>query len=212
MSNKSGQFIFRDSGFRKLAFEFLRTSMGLFTEFQIHHPENMVKNGAVIFAANHLSSFDAIILQLVIQRPLCFMSKAELFVFPPFAWGLNRLGSFPVKRGEFDRQSMLNASGVLAAGLALMMFPEGTRTYGKGMVEARSGTAHFAMRSHCRIVPVAISGAEKILKSGLHKTLVEITFCDPIQPEEKETAGQLTTRLMRSIAGRVPEPLRGFYA
>ncbi len=212
MSDKNGEFIFQDNRFRRLAFRFLRTSMNLLVDFRIHSPENMVNEGAVIFAANHLSSFDAIIMQLVIERPLCFMSKAELFKFPLFAWGLNRLGSFPVKRGEFDRQSILNAGNVLDAGLALMMFPEGTRTYGKGMVEARSGTAHFAMRNHCRIVPVAISGTERILKQGLRKTTVEISFCDSILPEETETAGQLTARLMRIIAGRVPEPLRGFYA
>ena len=149
MSNISGQFIFRDSGFRKLAFGFLRTSMGLVAEFQIHHPENMVDNGAVIFAANHLSSFDAIILQLVIQRPLCFMSKAELFAFPPFAWGLNRLGSFPVKRGEFDRQSMLNASGGTGGGAGFDDVPGGYAHLWKGY--GRSAQRH---RAFCHAQPL----------------------------------------------------------
>ena len=56
MSDKNGEFIFKDNGFRKLAFRFLRASMNLFADFRIHNPENMVNEGAVIFAANHLSS------------------------------------------------------------------------------------------------------------------------------------------------------------
>jgi len=68
------------------------------------------------------------------------------------------------------------------------------------------------MRSHCRIVPVAISGAEKIMKNGLRKARVQITFCEPIQPGVDENAGQLTIRLMRVIAAQLPASLRGFYA
>jgi len=212
MDKDKNGFIFKNTGFRILAMVLLKLLMGLFAEYEIKNPEKAVKNGAVMLAANHLSAFDAIIMQLVIQRPLCFMSKAELFRNPLLAWVLNQLGSFPVKRGEFDRQAMLNAKSVLGSGLALMMFPEGTRTFGKGMVEARSGTAHLAMRNNCRIVPVAISGAEKIMKNGLRKARVEITFCEPIQPGADENAGQLTIRLMRAIAAHLPANLRGFYA
>ena len=101
-------------------------------------------------------------MQLVIGRPLCFMSKAELFKIPLFAWGLNRLGSFPVKRGEFDRQSILNASSVLESGLALMMFPEGTRTYGKG--HGRGAQRHGAFR-HAQSLPYRAGGH---LRGGKH--------------------------------------------
>jgi len=212
MDKNQGTFIFKNSRFRKAIVGIVRFSMRLLADFRIHQSENMINEGALMFAANHLSFFDAVVLQSVIKRPLCFMGKAELFENPLVAWFFNQLGAFPVKRGEFDRQSILNARGVLDAGLAMMMFPEGTRTYGKGMVEARSGTAYIAMRNRCRIVPVAISGSEKILKAGLRRATVEITFCEPITTGEKETAGELTERMMRIIAGRLPEKLRGYYA
>lgn len=212
MDNRKGMFIFKNSGFRKAIVGVIRFGIRLLADLHIYHSENMINDGAVMFAANHLSFFDAVVLQSVIKRPLCFMGKAELFENPLVAWFFNQLGAFPVKRGEFDRQSILNARGVLDAGLAMMMFPEGTRTYGKGMVEARNGTAYIAMRNRCPIVPVAISGSEKILKSGLRRATVEITFCEPIAAAEKETAGEFTSRMMRSIASRLPEKLRGFYA
>jgi len=209
---KDNLFEFRNTKFRKFAVIVVKRLMKLIVELEVRNPENIPATGAVMFAANHLSALDAVIMQMAIQRPLCFMSKAELFRIPLVAWVLTRLGSFPVRRGEFDRQSILNARHVLDSGLALMMFPEGTRTYGQGMLEARSGAAHLAMRGNCPIVPVSISGAENILKKGLRKATVVIAFGETMLPEKTENAGQLTTRLMRTIAARLPEPLRGFYA
>ena len=165
-----------------------------------------------MFAANHVSGIDAILMQIAIPRPLCFMSKAELFHNPIVAWFFNQIGSFPVKRGEFDRQSILNAKGVLDDGLALMMFPEGTRTFGKGMVEARSGTAHMAMRNHCAVIPAGLSGAEDMFKHGLKRAHIQIRFGEKIEPGDQENAGQLTTRIMKGIAAMLPPELRGFYA
>ncbi len=186
--------------------------MSFLTIIEVEHPERAEQKGSVMFASNHLSSYDGIILQLVIPRTICFMSKAELFRNPLARWFLNMAGSFPVKRGEFDRQAMLNAKNVMESGFPLMMFPEGTRTYGRGMVEARSGTAHLAMRNHCTIIPVALEGSQNILKNGLKRTKVRVIFYEPVEPDEKETARALTDRLMRVVASRLSEPLRGFYA
>jgi 1-acyl-sn-glycerol-3-phosphate acyltransferase len=212
MNTNKNTFNFRNTLFRRFVIILLRFFMNLFAEIEVEHPERVLGEGALMAAANHVSACDAIIMQLVIQRPLCFMSKAELFRNPLFAWFLNQIGSFSVKRGEFDRQAILNAKGVLDAGQALMMFPEGTRTFGKGMVEARTGTAYLAMRNRCPIIPVSISGAERILKNGLRRAKVQVAFGEPIQPGEKENASQLTTRMMRTIAKPLPEPLKGFYA
>lgn len=212
MTNQKKSFTFKNTLFRRFVFSFLRLFMHFFTEIEIIHPEKIYMDGARMFAANHVSAFDAILVQLSIPRPVCFMSKAELFRQPLKAWFFNQMGSFPVKRGEFDRQSVLNAKGVLDEGLALMMFPEGTRTFGSGMLEARNGTAHLAMRNHCPIVPVSICGAENILKNGLRKTQVKIIFCEAIIPGEHENANQLTKRVMRAIAEQLPVQLRGYYA
>jgi 1-acyl-sn-glycerol-3-phosphate acyltransferase len=203
---------FHDSAFRRFIAAALRLFIRTVACVEVCNPERIPPEGAFMFAVNHLSSYDAIVMQLVIQRMCCFMSKAELFSNPIAAWVLNRLGSFAVKRGEFDRQSMVNAKTVLEDGLVLMMFPEGTRTYGNGMIEARTGTAHLAMRNNCSILPVGMSGAEDILKHGLKKARVQINFGEMIVPGEHETAKQLTERMMRAIAALVPDKYRGFYA
>ena len=211
MKNNKNAYKFRNTPFRRFVLAFLRVTMRLFVDLEVIHPERIPLEGAVMFATNHVTSLDAVLMQLAIPRPLCFMSKAELFRNPIVAWVFNQIGSFPVKRGEFDRQSILNAKGVLDDGLALMMFPEGTRTFGNGMVEARSGTAHMAMRNHCAVIPAGLSGAENMFKHGLKRAHVQVRVGEKIEPGEMETAGQLTNRIMKSVAALVPPELRGFY-
>ena len=203
---------FKNSGFRKFVLILLKVFMGLIVDLEIENADFAAYDGSIMYSANHVSNYDGILLQLAIGRPLCFMSKAELFRNPVFGWVLNKIGSFPIRRGEFDRQAIINAKGILDSGLALMMFPEGTRTFGKGMVEARTGTAYLAMRAKCPIVPIALVGVEDILKNRFRKTRVRVIFCERIIPGEKETAGELTSRLMRIIAEHLPQHLRGYYA
>jgi 1-acyl-sn-glycerol-3-phosphate acyltransferase len=212
MKTTKDNFQFEDSGFRRFILQFLTIIMKRIANIDVIHPERIVPDGAIMVAANHITSTDAILLQVVIPRILCFMSKAELFQNPLSAWFFNKIGSFPVKRGEFDRQSLLNAKNVLDSGLALMMFPEGTRTFGRGMIQARSGSAHLAMRNGCAILPVAILGAENILKHGLKKVNVTVEFGLLISPGEYETAQALTQRLMKAIAAMLPEGYRGVYS
>jgi len=210
--NKPQTYKFQDSRFRRNLFKLLRSAVNLFAEIEIHHPERALTEGAVMYAANHISAYDGVIMQIYIPRILRFMSKAELFRNPLMRYVLNKVGSFPVKRGEFDRQAIMNVRAVLEGGMALLMFPEGTRTYGKGMVQAKTGTAHFALKNNCPIIPVAIYGAEQILKHGIKKSKVDLVFCQPIEPGKRETAGELTARIMQSIAEELPPHMRGVYA
>jgi len=68
------------------------------------------------------------------------------------------------------------------------MFPEGTRTYGKGMVSAKSGTTYLAIQGKCPVIPVAIDGAQNILENIFKKTQVKINICTPISSLRNQSA------------------------
>lgn len=174
--------------------------------------ENLPEHGAAIVACNHLSFFDGFVLQYAIPRPMFFMGKIENFRNPFLRFFMFQIGAFPVQRGLFDRSAILQAQRVLNAGQVLGMFPEGTRTYGHGMVLAKSGAAHLAMKAKCPIVPVAMSGSENILKHFLMRASVTVKVCSPIFPKEKMNATDLTNLIMKEMAKNLPEKLRGVYA
>ena len=197
--------------FRRLATLILKPIMRLLIDIDISGLENVPVNGALILACNHVSMYDAFILQLCLPRAIFFMSKVENFSNPIVRILMQQLGSFPVERGTSDRGALLHALNVLKAGEVLGMFPEGTRTHGNGLVEAKSGTAHFAMRADVPIMPAVLYGTEKILSNPLKKAYVMLKILPLMMADEKENATELTNRLMREIASELPASQRGIY-
>src|SRR5215475_10174413 len=90
--------------------------------------KHVPRTGPVILAMNHISWFDIPMASLRVPRVTHYMAKSELFSVP-FVGGLMRIcGSFPVRRGESDREALRTAERMLGQGKVLVVFPEGHRS------------------------------------------------------------------------------------
>jgi 1-acyl-sn-glycerol-3-phosphate acyltransferase len=117
-------------------------------------------SGPVILASNHRSNMDPVLLSAAVRRPVAYMAKAELFVWP-LGWILRLIGQFPVQRGGIDREALRRTSAVLARGGVLGLFPEGTRGDGS-FSSVHPGLAYIVLRERCPVLPVAIFGTERV--------------------------------------------------
>jgi 1-acyl-sn-glycerol-3-phosphate acyltransferase len=206
------RFYFHATPFRKFVLRVVTLVFKLFMRLEVRGLENFPMSGAVIIASNHVTNFDVFPLQIAIPRPIFFMAKAELFRFPLMDAFFRNVGAFPVKRGEKDLWALRHAAKVLAHGQMLGMFPEGTRSKGKGLRVAKTGTARLAIDAACPIVPVAVAGSDEFFTSFPRRTHVTITLMEPVHPKPGETPLALTDRLMFTLASCLPEDMRGVYA
>jgi 1-acyl-sn-glycerol-3-phosphate acyltransferase len=174
--------------------------------------ENLPASGPVIIAANHLTNFDVFPLQFALPRPIFYMGKEELFRNPAMDWFLRQLGAFPVYRGAQDAWAIAHAEKVLRQGLVLGIFPEGSRSKGRGLRPAKTGVARLAAALECPVVPVAIHGTEYMFRKFPHRTKVYITAGPPLSPQPDETHLALTDRVMFALAEMLPPEARGVYA
>ena len=117
-------------------------------------------NGPLILASNHRSNMDPVLLAAAVRRPVAFMAKAELFVWP-LGTILRLIGQFPVQRGGIDREALRRTSAALAQGWVLGLFPEGTRGDGS-FASVHPGLAYILLRERCPVLPVAIFGTERV--------------------------------------------------
>jgi 1-acyl-sn-glycerol-3-phosphate acyltransferase len=197
--------------FRKFFIFVLIPILKSLAKIKVNEIENLPKNGAVLVACNHLSFFDGFALQFALPRPIFFMGKEENFKNPFLRFFMYQIGAFPVKRGTYDRSALDQSLRILKNGQVLGMFPEGTRTYGKGLLPAKGGTAILAIKMNCPIIPIAMDGTHHILKRFLKRAEVNITVCPPVFPDGKITPAELTEKYMRVIASNLPPELRGVY-
>jgi 1-acyl-sn-glycerol-3-phosphate acyltransferase len=205
------KFVFHATLVRRLTVALLRILLPLFMKREINGAENLPAEGPVVLASNHLTNFDVFPIQLCLPRPLFFMAKAELHKNPLLDAYLRQLGAFPVQRGTRDEWALNHARVVLDQDQVLAIFPEGTRSKGRGLRPAKTGAARFALYTDCPILPVTISGTEKLFKQFPKRTQITIQIGEPIYPEEGESALALTDRLMFTLAQMLPLELRGVY-
>ena len=174
--------------------------------------ENIPEGGALL-AGNHVSYLDPVLLWCVAPRPVHFMAKRELWDNRLTAWGLPRLWSFPVSRGEADRAAITTATDLLASGELVGVFPEGSRATSDDAAAvgaAHGGAAFIALRAGCPVVPVAFFGTATAWPRGAKRprfVRTAIRIGTPIDPAgvlpqggRKERVEALTARMMSEIA------------
>jgi 1-acyl-sn-glycerol-3-phosphate acyltransferase len=196
---------------RKVAVQVLGVAVRGLVRLEVEGLKNVPADGPIILASNHVSNFDVFPMQLAMPRPIFFMGKAELFRFAPIGAVLRELGAFPVYRRENDAWALRHARRVLDHRQTLGMFPEGTRSRGRGLGIARTGTARLAIEAHCPILPAIVTGSDQLFRFFPLRTQVKITFLPPILPKATEDLSSLTDRLMYTLAAALPEEMRGVY-
>lgn len=206
------RYYLSDTWLRRLLTALLRQIFRLFTIIESEGVDHFPERGGVVLAANHLNEFDVFPMQFVLPRLIFFMGKAELFKNPLLDPLLRRLGGFPVYRSTRDEWAIQHAQRVLESGQVLGIFPEGKRSLGRGLRPAKTGAARFALHAGVPIVPVAVTGTERIFASFPRRTRVKITVGEPIYPDRDESPLELTDRLMFTLAEMLPHRLRGVYA
>jgi 1-acyl-sn-glycerol-3-phosphate acyltransferase len=87
------------------------------------------------------------------------LTKSELYAMPAVAKLLHFTGQIPLDRGTPDRSALHTCLAELAAGVAVGVFPEGTRGTG-ALSSVHDGIAYLAVHSGCPLVPVACIGTE----------------------------------------------------
>lgn len=197
-----------------------KTILHLLTRWQVRGRENVPGQGPVLIVANHLNLADPPLLGVSIRRRVTFMAKEELFRSRLSNYLMCSLGAFPVHRGQLDRKALRQASQVLAEGRALAMFPEGTRSKNTQLQLAYSGSALIALRSDVPILPIGISGTEKMKGAGwlLRRPRITVNIGHPFHlpsANGKLTSAELaklTNYTMERIAELLPPEYRGNYS
>ncbi len=192
----------------------------IFVRLTILGDEHIPLDGGCVFACNHTSGPDYVILGYASTRQVYYMVKAEAFGMHPWlSKVLYGVGCFPVRRGKGDSDAIEQAVRVAQANHVIGMFPEGTRSKTGKLQRGKSGAVRIAMGAGVPIVPAVVVGSEPILRDWWklkRRPAVTIQFGPPIEPTgdagNAADVQRLTTTMMLAMAAMLPPARRGYYA
>lgn len=180
--------------------------------------EHVPMEGGAIVASNHASWFDPVFLGAVVDRPIHWMAKADLFRHPVTAFIFQKAGQVKVDRVSGGNQAAVDTCVDLAGqGRLVGVFPEGSRSIDGSLRRGRTGVARVALRSGLPVLPVALNSYDVLPKHAKMPTLDDplvVQIGEPFQFEDRaeqatdrDVCRKLTDEIMSEI-GRLLELAR----
>ena len=131
--------------------------------------ENLDSNGTYVIVSNHSSQFDIPGLQFSVPVRMSMVFKKELAKIPFFGWQLY-FGPYVMidRKNPADAMKSIERAKYLMKEkkVSILLFAEGTRSKTEEIQPFKRGAFYLAARVGYPIVPVSISGAQKLLPKG----------------------------------------------
>jgi 1-acyl-sn-glycerol-3-phosphate acyltransferase len=125
--------------------------------------ENVPAAGGVIIAANHQTYLDPFWLGGPVPLYSRFLAWDKVFDWPVAGKLMRLLGAWPLQVQKGDRRAIRRSLQWLRKGGALVIFPEGGRSFSDGrMQQFKVGAARLALEAKVPILPITIRGGHRV--------------------------------------------------
>lgn len=149
-------------------------------------------NQAGIYVSNHQHTLDIFLHPSIMPDNIAILGKSGLRYVPIFGLAFWLAGNIFINRSDKvkARATMTEVSKIIRErGNSLYMFPEGTRSRGKGLLPFKKGAFALAIESGLPIVPVVFSTIHTRVDLGRWNAGTVITeFLEPIDTKNMTQA------------------------
>lgn len=157
------------------------------TKITVIGEENVPKDRAVLYIANHRSIFDIVLTYSRVPLPTGFIAKKELEKIPLLNIWIHNVHTLFIDRTNIKAglQTIMTAINNVKSGISIFIFPEGTRnTTDDVLLPFKDGSFKIADKSGCPILPVTINNSRNIFETQtpwIKRTHVIIEYGKPIE-------------------------------
>lgn len=159
----------------------LHPLFGLKVEYRF--PNSINKLSPAIYIGNHQNNYDMVTISYMVRRRTVSVGKKSLIWIPFFGILYWITGNI-----FLDRENRTKAHSTMAQlahrinedNLSIWMFPEGTRSRGRGLLPFKTGAFHAAISAGVPIIPVVCSTTHN--KINLNRWNNGIVICEMLDP------------------------------
>ncbi|CCV64458.1 1-acyl-sn-glycerol-3-phosphate acyltransferase [Alteracholeplasma palmae J233] len=147
------------------------------------------KNGSLVVYGNHKSYVDPFVILQIMNRPVAFTPKGQLYDLPFMGGWFDAAGCMKVTRGD-DRataKALVTAIKNVKNGLSMTIFPEGgiKSREDESVKEMRAGAFKMALKGEANILPVTLNHTTLVKHNAPWKKTKVTVVVHPVIPFEK---------------------------
>ena len=186
-----------------LSIDAARVIMGI--RYQIQGQDNLPvgDTSPAILLVKHQSTYETFLMPAIMPHPLAYVFKRELLYVPFFGWAIGKLDMIHIDRSQRAKafaKVVEQGQALLAQGVWVIMFPEGTRIPRGERGNYKSGGARLAIATGAPVIPVAVTSAKCWPRKAFIKYpgVVDVSIGKPI-PSVVRDADDLTREVEQWI-------------
>ena len=183
---------------------------------ELEGAEHLSPHEAQVLVANHQSWFDVWVLCGHLPKRFLFVAKKELETVPFFGKAWQRCGHISIDRGDHGAAvvSLERAAAEIARDdLAIVVFPEGTRSSDGRLQRFKKGAFVIAIQAGAPVVPLGLRGTGAIMPKGskrIRSGTVRVKIGEPLSVSDLTHQNRdALTRRAREAVGRLLQPQVG---
>jgi 1-acyl-sn-glycerol-3-phosphate acyltransferases len=150
--------------------------------------ENIPEGRTCVFASNHQSFFDILVLLAHLDRPHAILSKASIGKVPMIRLWMKEIHCVYVDRSDMKAgiEAINRMIDVIKDGYSAIIFPEGTRSKTGEVGEFKGGAFKVAQKTGAPVIPVALDGTGALFERNhywIRPGKVHLAILPPIETE-----------------------------
>lgn len=178
---------------------------------ELRRPEGHENFPNAIYICNHQNNYDMITAANIVESSTVTVGKKSLLWIPFFGQLYWLTGNLLI-----DRDNRAKAHGTIGElvnefqkkKISFWMFPEGTRSRGRGLLPFKTGAFHAAVAAGVPIIPVVVSNThDKIKLNRLKNGLAIVEMMPPVDTKsfENQSVRKLATHCRELMSAKLDE-------
>ena len=179
-------------------------------KLELRIPEDAYSRGQHVYVANHQNNWDLFTVSSAVTPKVVTVGKKSLAWMPLFGQLYWLTGNILI-----DRANRSKAVGTIdqvvtslkESDVSVWMFPEGTRSRGRGLLPFKTGAFHAAIGAGLPIIPIVCSSTGGVKLNRWNNGHVIVEMLPPISTEDydKSNVRQLANLAREQMAAKLEE-------
>ena len=168
------------------------------------------KLGSCVFIANHQNNYDMVVAADIVQPKTVTVGKKSLALIPFFGQLYYLTGNILIDRNNKSKaRDTINfvVKEIKKREISIWMFPEGTRSRGRGLLPFKTGAFKAAIAAGVPIVPICVSDTNNIKLNRLNNGHMIVEMLPPIATKDlsKEDARTLMEQCYQQMSEKIAQ-------